>query len=329
MRDRHVVLRAVVLAVGLLLLAHPAAADPAGPTNYRSSVAAVDAPTDGVRAQVIGGDAFLVVRAEGAEVLVPGYDGEPYLWFAPDGTVSINDRSPARWLNDGRYGAQDVDVPATADSQAPPRWREVADDGIYAWHDHRIHYMAPTVPRTVDPDHAAEQRVFDWQVPIVVDGQPATIRGTLTWVPSPSPVVGIGTVLAAALVIALVTRTRRAWATPAVAAGGGVTLVAGAGLQWGLPPGAAGDATLIALPLAALGLAAVAAIARRCAPAGRWIIALAAVPLAVWGLLVASALVRPIVPGIFAPPVVRAAVILAFIAAGIAMAAPFAARRST
>jgi len=88
----------VALGVSVLVAsAGPAAADPVGPTNYRSDVTAVTPASDGVDVDVLGGDAFLrVTVAPGHEVLVPGYDTDedaaPYLRFRGDGTVEVNTR---------------------------------------------------------------------------------------------------------------------------------------------------------------------------------------------------------------------------------------------
>ncbi len=151
MRHRVVttsLLAGLVLAVG----AAPAAADPAGPTNYTSSVTGVDPATDAIDVEVRGGDAFVVLTAApGTTVEVAGYDGEPFLRIGPDGTVERNEASPARWLNEARYGARDTAVPPEASSDAPPRWEPVADGGTYAWHDHRVHWMSPALPRQRRP----------------------------------------------------------------------------------------------------------------------------------------------------------------------------------
>lgn len=125
------------LVVGWLLASATASlADPAGPTHYDSVVTEV-VRTDGqpvnIEVEVLGGDAFVVMRVTpGRRVEVPRYDDEPYLCFNEDGTVEINQRSPSRWLNDARYGAQEVDIPPHADADAGPQWQPVADGGQYA-----------------------------------------------------------------------------------------------------------------------------------------------------------------------------------------------------
>jgi hypothetical protein len=320
---RRVLLVAVVAAV--LLPGGPAAADPARPTHYRATVTAVvdtagrPLPafvTGAVEVEVLGGDAFLVVRtAPGTTVAVPGYEDEPYLRFAADGTVEVNVRSPARWLNDARYGARDVQVPPSADAQAPPVWEVVADGGTYAWHDHRIHVMAPVLPSQVDPDAGTVQRVWDTVVPLTVDGELAEVRIDLDWVPGPSPVVAallplVLTVVLSALVLA------RPAAAPAVLATVAVSALAVSAATWSTsPPGGDADPALVVLPALALTLLAVGRVRARhatddppqpgwpadlTAPArqvGGWLLVGAAVPLAVWATLLIPALVRPIVPG--------------------------------
>lgn len=105
-----------LLVIALLALgAGPAAAHGGGDTadgsNYDSRVAGVvEAATgtamDGgeLRWRVLGNDALLELRNAGdTEVVVSGYEGEPYLRVGPDG-VFENVASPASILNDDRYG---------------------------------------------------------------------------------------------------------------------------------------------------------------------------------------------------------------------------------
>ncbi len=298
----------------MLLGGGVAGADPAGPTNYQSVVTTIDASNGPppISVKILGGDAFIVLRASGVAVDVPGYDGEPYLQFHPDGTVAVNDRSPARWLNDARYGALDADIPPSADPSAPPAWRVVGDAGIYAWHDHRIHYMSPQLPRQIDPTLSAVQHVFDWSLPLIVDGDEVVIRGELRWVPSTSPAVPVALVtVAVAVGLALARVIRRGSGLIAVGAGMiaiGVSLP----MTLGLPPGADGDGVTILLPAlaCAVGLAAVV-VGRQRHRTGALISLLATVPVVVWLVWLGGAFMRPIVPEPVPVELLRAAMGLA------------------
>ncbi|MGH9132695.1 MAG: hypothetical protein ACRDZZ_02065, partial [Ilumatobacteraceae bacterium] len=79
----------VSIAVAAVVLSPaPAAADAAGPTDYRSEVVAVEPSTPSIEVSIVGGDAFVLLRVDpGIEVVVEGYAGEPYLRFAADGAV--------------------------------------------------------------------------------------------------------------------------------------------------------------------------------------------------------------------------------------------------
>jgi hypothetical protein len=317
---------ASLVTVAVLGAATPATADPAGPTNYDSRLTGLEAE-DGtpsgevpVRFEILGGDAFLAVSAApGTEVEVPGYDGEPYVRIAADGTVEVNQRSPSRWLNDARYGAEDVEVPPEADAAAPPRWEVVATDGEYAWHDHRIHWMSPSLPRQVDPAAGTAQPVTAWTVPLRVDGQPLTLTGELRWLPGPSPAVPGSVALLAVAGAAALARLRPGWAPAAVAAGGLLALGTGLAGTTGLPAGADADPFLVVLPALALAVVGVGALlgrggpARGTGPAGRARLVAAAggLPLLVWVVLQAAALTRPIVPGALPAGLVRTAVAVA------------------
>jgi hypothetical protein len=317
--------RTWLLVVGVLVglsAASPAAADPAGPTHYDSRLTGVEPADAPVSFEILGGDAFLVVRAApGTEVEVPGYGDEPYVRIAPDGTVEVNQRSPSRWENDARYGAAELEVPADADVEAPPRWEVVASEGEYAWHDHRIHWMSPSLPRQVDPAAGTPQPVADWAVPLLVDGEEVTVTGELLWLPGPSPAVPVGVVLLAVAAGMALGWTRPGWVPAVLGVGGLLTLATGVSKNLGLPPGADGEPFLVVLPVLALGVvAAGVGLVRRAgggAVRGRSIAAAGGVPLLVWAVLQAGALTRPVVPGALPVGAVRVVLALA-IAAGIA-----------
>ena len=297
-------LRTILVAAVLAgLVASPAAADPAGPTHYRSTVTAVEAADGGealIDVDVLGGDSFLTLEAEpGVVVEVPGYDGEPYLRIEPDGAVMLNQRSPARWINDARYGVAGTEIPPVADPEAPPSWAQVADGGEYAWHDHRIHHMSPSLPDAVDPSEGVVEPVFDWgPVPLTVDGRDVNITGELVWVPGPPPLVPIA-LLGAAVVAASLLFLRRPGTVPVtVLAVAAVTAVVGSSAVLGLPAGSDGRPALLVLPGIAAVLAVVGAVWRRRDEADQgWLVAAGGVPLLAWGVLQAGALTRPIVPG--------------------------------
>jgi hypothetical protein len=289
-----------VAVAAALLLARPAAADPPRPTDYRSFVDRVDPASPGVDVEVVGGDSFLQMRVDrGHEVVVEGYQGEPYLRFRSDGGVDRNARSPASYTNESRDGTE-VDMPADADSDAEPRWERVAGGGSYAWHDHRIHWMDPNEPEG-DPG----QVVRRWTVGLTVDGRDTSVRGRLLWVEpvSPWPWAALGLVATAALVVAGTRRSGR-WsalvAGPATVVGAALALGVGASQFTDAPAQGAASPLLVAVPVVGLGAALVGVVLRR--RRGRTPRVAAASALAAsaavlgWGLLRIDVLWKPVLP---------------------------------
>lgn len=206
---------AMAAALGVLatcLLAASSSSAHGGDPDYRSEIGSIHPAIEGLSAEIENFDSDLrFTNRSGETVLIKGYEREPYLRFEPDGLVFINENSPAAYLNADRYGR--VDVPDGIDPRDPPAWKQVADGGEFAWHDHRSHYMGEGVPEVVT-DEDARTKVFDYSIPIEVGGQPGAIDGTLYWVGQPSDapvlpfvVLGIVTVLLVAVVIAV--RRRR------------------------------------------------------------------------------------------------------------------------
>jgi hypothetical protein len=309
-RPVPVVARMLVLATAFVVIgATPAAADPAAPTDYRAEVTAVAPELPGVEASIRGGDAFLELQVEeGRAVAVEGYQGEPYLRFLEDGTVEQNLNSPTTYLNEDRTGA--APVPARADPDGDPEWEQVAGDGRYAWHDHRVHWMGAQPPTGVARGETIP--TFDpWVVPVTIDGNPVEIQGTLTFAETVTPVPWFLLAIAAAVVLPLAGRPA---AVPV--AGAALVVVAALALLTGWsefavsPAGAGANPLLWGLP--AVGLAtAVAALLLHRRPAGP-VAGLASVAvLAGWGLLRLSALLRPVLPSDLPDPLDRGSVALA------------------
>ena len=292
----------------LVVVAGPAAADPAAPTNYSSTVRSIEPATQAVSARVVGGDSFLEVRANrGHEVVVFGYDDEPYLRIGTDGRVEENVRSPAVVLNQARYGR--VESNSDADAKAEPEWKQIASGGTYAWHDHRIHWMSSAAPPP-QLDGASSGAVFDWTVPINVDGQAASIKGDLFLQepPSKAPYVAIGVVLFA--VFAGLMRWRR-WASGPVLAGCALMAVVVSLVdQLSIPAAAGRQFSLYFTPSIAFVCAAVATVATRSKYAAILRIA-AAVVLPLWIFRYASVLNNAVLPGDVSPTVMRISVVAA------------------
>lgn len=123
---RSVVAAAMSLGVAALgaapASAHGGGSD-AGPANYRSEITDPGAP--GLAWRVIDGDGLVeLTNTTDGEVIVLGYQGEPYLRFTPGVGVHRNANSPAAYLNEDRFG--DAEVPPTATAAAEPDWVKVS-----------------------------------------------------------------------------------------------------------------------------------------------------------------------------------------------------------
>ncbi|SFO60425.1 hypothetical protein SAMN05660359_04641 [Geodermatophilus obscurus] len=183
---------AVLLAVAALLLlgAGPAAAHTdrgVAASNYAGQVLGMSALMPGVDLQVAEFGDSLELRNRSTEIVtVYGYSDEEYLRIGPDG-VWRNANSPATYINlrvDGN-----TTLPAHADPAAVPDWQQVSTRPEYSWHDHRTHWMSPSLPPQVAADPDRPHRVFAWQVPLSYDGTPVVVDGELTWSPPPNPTV--------------------------------------------------------------------------------------------------------------------------------------------
>jgi hypothetical protein len=167
---------------GALLCGAPVAAAHQGDPNFRSQVNRVTPATDGITVTVLNrDDRLLLQNTSGKTVIVEGYSGEPYARIDADGTVLVNTDSQAYYINQERDGS--VSAPPDADSKGDPRWKEVSGTGRFEWHDHRMHWMSKSDPDVVK-DKGVRTKVFDWKVPLVVDGRRGTIAGTLFWTPT-------------------------------------------------------------------------------------------------------------------------------------------------
>jgi hypothetical protein len=202
---------ALAATTSMLALAAPASAHEGNP-DFRSEIDSVRPAVPGVSFEVLNYDADieLVVR-EGHEVTIYGYEEEPYARVLADGTVQTNRRSPSTYLNTDRYA--EVPVPASADPGAAPVWKTVGGSGTLRWHDHRMHYMATGTPPQVS-DERERTKVFDYEIPLRIDGRRGAVEGTLYWVgpadtaKTPFLVAGVAIVLLGGAAVLIVRRRR-------------------------------------------------------------------------------------------------------------------------
>jgi hypothetical protein len=283
--------RLVAVAAGVVVTLVPAGAvgaDPPGPTDYETVVVGIEPATPTITVEMIGGDSFVQLTVQrGVEALVLGYSDEPYLRFRSDGTVEENRQSPTVAQNEDRYGEASE---ASGDPSAPPEWVAVSNNGTYAWHDHRAHWMSPDPP----PGFERGQAIQDGVIPLVVDGVTVRINVTTTWQEAPSrvPLVAGAIVAGFAVMVVLSMRARLAWVLVAGAAAAGATgwvqvnsvpASTGPSIIWWLLPAVAGVSAVIAVPLGR-------------SVAGYSLVLLGGIELALWVFMRRDGLTRSLLP---------------------------------
>lgn len=191
-----------LIAVMVTMSPNTVWADPAEPTDYESKIIRIEPDFADIEMQMIGGDSFIQLDNRGRHnITVIGYRAEPFLRFDQDGSVWENLRAPSRWLSADRYA--DTVVPATADSLAPPKWAQVADDGIYTWHDHRTHWMNKAKPPVAEPG----DQILELVVPLRIDGTLVDISVASYILAPPSKLpAALGVIVGATLAILAIRR---------------------------------------------------------------------------------------------------------------------------
>lgn len=262
MRARESIARVLVAfaACCLALPAGPAAAHFGNHgempvSNYRTRITSITPQVADLSVRVIdaGGRMELTWRGEG-DLIVRGYEGEPYLRIGDDG-VFTNLNSTATYLNQTRYASSDP--PATVDTTAEPSWSRIAGGRTARWHDHRSHWMSPEPPAAVQADPDVERPVIEsWTIDLTADTTEIAISGDVTWVPPPSSWPWYAAAVVAGGVVLALLHTRR-WATVAWAA----TTVLGVAMTVSLVLARSAGATLTFWPVAARVIVFVAAAA--------------------------------------------------------------------
>jgi hypothetical protein len=162
---------------------------------------------------------------------------------------------------------------------------QVRAGSVARWHDHRVHWMNDNPPPEVTADPTRTHRIRDWVVPLRAGASTMEVRGTLDWVPPPTPGTWWAVCLVgAAAVTGLAVRSRSAGriALAAAALAGG-TVGVGYAVGRELDAGTTGVGGMLGgllagqtwLVLTSLAAVAAAAYARRHRPSADFALALA------------------------------------------------------
>jgi hypothetical protein len=188
--------RVIVLVAGIALAAPaPAAAHlrtSRVTVDYRGTISQAQR---GLSARLYRGDlALRLTVARGHRVVVLGYAGEPFLRFQ-HGEVLVNAASPT--------------AAGAGLTPSGAGWHVLARSLSVTWHDAR----ARGLPRGVDRG--------EWSVPLVVDGRPSRLHGTIERVSPPSEVAWLvlGALFAAFTVLLLARRQQSTLRTACIVLG--------------------------------------------------------------------------------------------------------------
>jgi hypothetical protein len=159
--------------------ASPAAAHGTG-TN-QTAVTSIRPRVHGLHVTVTKDGSWVNVTNTGsAPVFVLGYEGEPYLRVDATGSWR-NSRSSTAML--AEPGTSRSPTETTAANQAP-HWVRLSTLPTLRFHDLRV----PTTSTKRRLGSSSVARVITtWSLPLRVGQQDVTVRGTLSWRPTPAP----------------------------------------------------------------------------------------------------------------------------------------------
>jgi hypothetical protein len=163
----------------IAVLAAPRVAEAHGPvapvaTSYLARLSNVP---NGAHATIVDGYVRMWLQvAPTVTVEILDYRGAPYLRFAPSG-VQVNRSSEMYYLNQTPFAQT---PPAGLTPRTPPRWLAVSSGHDYEWHDGRLQALA-SVALT-----SARSYVGGWRIPLLINGRPAALSGTLWHADHPS-----------------------------------------------------------------------------------------------------------------------------------------------
>lgn len=211
---RRLAVLALVVVALLAASAAPASAHGVGgvqPTNYLTTIDSMSPHVPGLTVEVVDlGTRLRLTNTTAHDVVVLGYDDEPYLRVGPRG-VFENIRSPAVFINRTLNLANAQAPPKSADPNATPVWRKVSSGNSVAWHDHNAHYMGTQDPPVVQRDPSVRRVIDRYEVKMRWNGDPVVAKGRIVWVPPPSPWPRVAVAALLAVAVVWASRTKH-WA---------------------------------------------------------------------------------------------------------------------
>ncbi|MGA8745692.1 MAG: hypothetical protein WB507_07495 [Solirubrobacterales bacterium] len=204
--------RAAAVGLAALLLATPSAIAKGGNPDFSSVIRQVRPTVAGVDfLSLENGNRMRVIDRHANQVTIYGYEREPYARVLPSGTVQVNLRSPATYLN--RYRPADPLVPRFASALAKPRWRTIGRSGKFTWIDQRTHWIGAGVPPQVT-DQSRRTKVLNFRIPVRINGNRGAVVGAVFWTGVPGPSTGRLIAAGAIMILAagallLISRRRR------------------------------------------------------------------------------------------------------------------------
>jgi hypothetical protein len=176
----------------VLLAAPPAEAHTVtgvSPTDYRSEVLGVNPRLPAVSVHLLDlGNRVELVNVGAVDVIVLGYQGEPYLRVGPGG-VFENRRSPSIALNRATATSTSTTTPpSNPGAFGPPSWHRTGGGRSVRWRDRRTRWegAAPAAVKAA-PDKR-QVVVPQWLIALRRGTTDATVAGRITYVPGPTPV---------------------------------------------------------------------------------------------------------------------------------------------
>jgi hypothetical protein len=156
------------------------------------------------------GNRVELVNRGAVDVIVLGYQGEPYLRVGPTG-IFENRRSPSVALNRATATSTPTTTPpSNPGAVGPPSWHRTGGGRAVRWRDRRTRWEGPA-PAAVKASPDRRQVVVpQWLIALRRGTADATVAGRITYVPGPSPVPWLA-VAAVLLVVTAAGGLLRRW----------------------------------------------------------------------------------------------------------------------